>query len=277
MRLADLSPAWRSDLIAHRLQGQVLERDDCIVLRSPSRPSHYWGNALLLPTPPQDADLAHWLQRFAAEVAVHDPAIRHVAVGVNQVPAGTAPPPAWRAAGFELTEIVTLQLRRSGLRVPSRPMSLAASLRVAEWPGDTSALVDLQCLSNPGFEPRGYRSHRQDQMGDVAALQQRDAARWFGMWQGDRVLADCGLLRDGPVGRFQHVGTAPDWRRLGLCTAMVHGVCEWAFSVWGVETLLMCAEPGEVAIHIYESLGFERLPGLVWHLQRRAPQDGGPA
>ena len=64
VKLAELSPGWRTDFILHREDALVSERDDCIVVRTPHNPTYYWGNFLLLPAPPHDADLAHWARRL---------------------------------------------------------------------------------------------------------------------------------------------------------------------------------------------------------------------
>jgi hypothetical protein len=57
-----------------------------------------------------------------------------------------------------------------------------------------------------------------------------------------------------------------------LCHTLVHGVCRWGFEQWGLTELLMCADPDDVAIGIYESLGFERFD-REWGLQRNAIED----
>jgi predicted GNAT family acetyltransferase len=97
---------------------------------------------------------------------------------------------------------------------------------------------------------------------------------------GEQVVADCGLFRDGrgpgSVARFQHVETHPQWRRRGLCTALIHKVCRHGFEVMGAETLVMMADPHDVAIEIYASLGFER-GADVYELQRRPVNDPGRA
>ena len=86
------------------------------------------------------------------------------------------------------------------------------------------------------------------------------------------LAADCGLVHDGVMGRFQHVGTQPEWRRRGLCRALVHHVCAHAFGTLGLQRLVMCADPHDVAIGIYRSVGFAQV-GNHWGLQRRAPRD----
>ena len=101
---------------------------------------------------------------------------------------------------------------------------------------------------------------------------------WFGVFaradDGSKVLvADCGLFRapDESIGRFQHVVTHPAWRRRGLCSALVHAVCRHGFERMGLETLVIVADPDDVAIGLYESLGFQR-GASTWHLEKPAPR-----
>ena len=95
-----LDLGWRSHLVASAFGACIDERDDCIVLRTPDNPAYYWGNCLIVPQPPRDADVAHWLWRFDAEIASRQPQSRHVAIGIS-APRLDAPLPAWRDAGFD--------------------------------------------------------------------------------------------------------------------------------------------------------------------------------
>ena len=100
VRLADLRPGWRTDFILHRFGAEVIEREDCLVVRTPCNPTYYWGNCLHLPRLPTDAELGHWLRRFDEEIAHVQPASRHVAIG-SDAPYGGESLPTWEAAGFD--------------------------------------------------------------------------------------------------------------------------------------------------------------------------------
>ena len=90
------------------------------------------------------------------------------------------------------------------------------------------------------------------------------------------LAADYGRMRDGTTpgatGRFQHVTTHPDWRRRGLCSALVHEVTRFGFAKWQLARVVMCADPADVALAIYESLGYRRIDS-EWSLQLRAVRD----
>jgi hypothetical protein len=100
---------------------------------------------------------------------------------------------------------------------------------------------------------------------------------------GERTVEDCRLFRDSPgprsLARFQHVRTRPQWRRRGLCSALVHKVGRRGLEVMGAKTLVMPADPQDVTFGIDETRGFERTrdlrtaaPADLVH-ERRPPGD----
>jgi ribosomal protein S18 acetylase RimI-like enzyme len=280
-----LLPGWRSSFILHRFDGVVVQRDDCIVVRTPANPLYYWGNFLLLPEAPRDEHLAHWRARFEEEITALQPDSLHVAIGVNQA-RGLPSLPSWQLDGFELLDDAALRLEPGQLK-PPRPPKGRIEFRALDLERERDAVVALQCADDHGLDQAGFAEHRQRQMARYAAMARRGQAAWFGVWCDGVLAADCGLMRadpaDGDVfeGRFQHVSTHPAWRRRGLCSALIHGVSAWGFANWGLRSLLMCADPHDVAIGIYESLGYRRVSS-EWRLQRLAPRDAaaraaGPA
>ncbi len=274
MRLQDLGLGWQSHLLSCRFGAEVAERDDCIVLRTPSNPTYYWGNCLILPAAPHDEDLAHWLARFEAEIASLQPDSRHRAFGVN-APDMVDELPSWRAAGVnEFDPMAVLTMEPSQLIAPPsvrdtpglalRTLDLARELELA-----VQAQVDARDAS---FEAEGYRVFRRKTMQRVAAMHGAGIAEWFGAIVDGLLVADCGLVHDGRLGRFQFVETQAAWRRRGLCRALVHHVCQHAFLSLGLQRLVMCADPHDVAIGIYRSVGFVEVE-RHWCLQGRPPRD----
>ena len=275
----ELSLGWRTDLIFPRFDAQVIERLGCLVVRTPHNPTFYWGNFLLFDHPPRAGDAAAWLAAFDAEIARDQALSRHIAFGVD-TPQAWPLPADMVAAGLVLDANTVLTMRAPELRWPRRALDPQFSIRALDLPAEASLAVELQVAADAGnFEPTGYRVFRQRQMQRYGAMVAAGLGGWFGVIaatsSGAQLVADCGLFIDGSgLGRFQFVSTHPAWRRRGLCTALIHAVCQHGFSTLALHTLVIVADPLDVAIGLYESLGFERGES-TWHLERRPAHDGG--
>lgn len=271
MKLADWREGWVTDAIPHRFVGTVVERDDCLVVRTPSNPTFYWGNCLVVPQAPGDGDLAHWLARFEEEIGRLQPESRHVAIGIDAEWQGQHSP-AWQAAGFECIVSRMLRLQPGELRAPPKPARGQVELRELDLAHDAESVIEVETTDIDGFEPAGYRLFRRRAHQGHAAMQAAGVMTWFGLWCDGQLAATCGLMRDGGQGRFQHVVTHAGFRRRGLCTALVHGVARFALERWGCRGVYMAADPDDVAIGIYRAVGFRDLSTAAG-LQRRQPQD----
>jgi RimJ/RimL family protein N-acetyltransferase len=270
-----LSLGWRTDLVFARFDGEVVDRGNHLCVRTPGNPTFWWGNFLLFQHPPGAGDLDRWMALFDEEIAARQPASRHRAFGVD-VRERLVLPPDFAAAGFTLNEATVLTLTRDRLLAPPKAMPDGVAFRVLELPRDAAAVVDKQVAVDAArYEPVGYREFAQRQMMRYAAMQRAGRGHWCGLVAevaGRPVLAaSCGLFRDPAntdgLGRFQYVSTHPAWRRRGLCTALVHAVCRHGFEAMGLHTLVMVADPADVAIGVYESLGYRRGTS-TWQFER---------
>ena len=109
------SLGFRTDLALLERAGSTIE--DCgdhLVVRSPSNPTFYWGNFLLLDHVPAADRVDAWLERFVAAL----PAARHRSLGFDAPQATAADLAAFADRGLE---------RRRGdrddgnVRPPTRP------------------------------------------------------------------------------------------------------------------------------------------------------------
>lgn len=278
MKLHELRPGWATELTKWRPSAEIVECDDCIVVRTPGNPSWYWGNCLILAEAPRDEDVGHWLARFAREIGDRQPASRHVAIGVNPPWQGERRP-AWQAAGLKPYVNAVMRLVPGELAAPRPVQAHEVVVRPIAWPDEVPAIVELECADTHGHDVAGYRLVRERAFAELARLQAEGRAEWFGLWCDGVLAADCGLLRPEPrpgaTARFQRVATHPAWRRRGLARALVHAASRFALERWQAGEVVMIADPGDVAIALYRSLGwreFER----EWGFERKAPQDAAP-
>jgi len=275
----ELSLGWRTELLFARFDGQVTSRGNHLCVLTPANPTFWWGNFLLFQHAPGPGDLERWMALFEEEIESRQAASRHRAFGID-TRERFALPPEFAAAGFTLNEASVLTLTRDQLLAPSKPMPRGVAFQVLDLARDGAAVVDKQvAVDSARFEPVGYREFAQRQVERYLAMQRAGLGHWFGLVaqvDGRPVLAaSCGLFRASAhrgdpaarLGRFQYVSTHPAWRRRGLCTTLVHAACRHGFEAMDLDTLVMVADPGDVAIGVYESLGYRR-GDSSWQLER---------
>lgn len=258
------SLGYRTDLIFSRFEGEVIDRGDYLVIRTPSNPGYHWGNFLLFDGPPGPGGLEVWMEAFEREIASRQPT-HHIALawdGVDGEVGEVGPFVAW---GMELERSVVLTTRE--LRAPSRP-NLDVTVRPIDSDRDWFQALDNQIACRDlQYELERYRVFKQRQLRRYRLMSEADLGAWYGAFLGDELVADLGVYGDGAVGRFQSVGTAPDHRRRGVCATLVHAAGLDAMDRFGLETLVMVADPDYHAARIYESVGFapaEKVAALHW-------------
>ena len=273
------SLGWRTDLIFARFDGEVTAHADHLVVRTPRNPTFWWGNFLLFGAAPREGDAPTWLARFEAEIAAKQPESRHLSFGVDSE-AGFELPADFARAGLTQFRSTVLTMHRAQLRAPRAAPSREFRIDVLRSAQQMTEAVELQVVSDAGRSEQeaAYRVFRRRQMSRYEAMEAAGMGHWFGVFaRGDdgteRMVADCGLFRapGQGLGRFQHVETHPAWRRRGLCSVLIHAVCRHGFEQMGLDTLVIVADPDDVAIGLYESLGFQR-GASTWHLEKAPPR-----
>lgn len=268
-----LEPGWQTHLMFADFDGSVREVGDHLVVRSPGNPSYYWGNFLLYDRLATGADLPAWLAAFDQGIAGPDPACRHVALGMHADAPHYVMPQAFADAGFECFATTTMTLQPGQLREVAAPRCSGVQIRVLDLPREAPMAVDVDMACNDdGYQAAAYRLFRENQLRRYGEMAAAGMGHWFGAFVQGQMVAGLGLFGRAGVGRFQHVSTHPAWRRRGLCRALVHTASRYGQAQRDWHTLVMCADPDDVAIGIYESLGFAR-QSTQWSLQRRAPHD----
>lgn len=243
------SLGYRTDLAIRVLEGsQVEDRNGYLVIRSPENPTYWWGNFLLLSAPPPPGQAGNWLARFAAEF----PGASHVALGVDVTEAGAVDTRELIEAGFRVTRLAVLSA--SDVHAPPHP-STNATCRSLSGDDDWEQATELRAViseGEPGSEPEFLRAR----LASERALTEAGHGSWFGAFIDGRLLAQLGLIYSkGGLARYQNVETHPAARRQGLAGSLVWHAGRQALDDCASE-LIMVADPADVAIRVYRSVGF---------------------
>jgi GNAT superfamily N-acetyltransferase len=239
------SLGYRTDLAILELEGsQVTDRGDHLVVRTPANPSFWWGNFLLLREPrPGSGD--DWLARFAAEF----PDARHIAFGLDTADDGGA---AAEFAGMTLERDVVMTA--AAVHAPPRP-NTEAVFRPLAGDADWRQSFDLASAMYAG-EPGGTAGFMTARAAAQRALTEAGHGDWFGAFLDGTLVAQLGLVTGiAGLARYQSVETHPDARRRGLAGTLVWHAATAALA-GGTSTLVMVADPDDVAIRVYRSVGF---------------------
>ncbi len=237
-----------------RFEGEVHDRGDYVVIKTPSNPGFHWGNYVIFSRPPGPGDFERWRAVYRAEFEYYDP-IKHMTFTWNANPAVTPDFAPFLAAGFKLDRGKVLTASHV---VPPVKRNTAVVVRAIQSPQEWEEAIQLQIACRHfEFELASYASFKRRQFKNYQAMAKAGLGHWFGAFLGKRMVGDLGIFHHDSIGRFQNVGTHPDFRRQGICGTLVYEAAQIAFRSYGVKTLVMEADADYHAAAIYESVGFQ--------------------
>jgi RimJ/RimL family protein N-acetyltransferase len=247
------SLGYRTDLFFVAFDGEVIDRGDYVVARSPLNPTHYWGNFLVFPRAPEPDELPEWRELFAAEVG-RPPITEHVALALDLPAAEVGDVSRLLPPGFEAIYSVVLTTR-DPCPLPDRAAGIEARQVVTDedW---AQVLENHVACRDPRHELEGYRVFSQRQVDRYRRMTDSGLGAWFGAFAGERLVGDLGLFAREGLGRFQSVGVHPDFRRRGICRTLLHHASRYGFEQLGTRELVIVADPDYHAARLYESAGF---------------------
>lgn len=244
------SMAIASDVMVEFGKTVVEQQPDRLLLRTPSQPDFWYGNALVLPH--FSADVEAQIAQFQADF----PGAAHVCIQWD-VPDLRADLSGFEAAGFDIDDSDVLALT-GDLRRCDQPSGITA--RPLAGDGDWQQAEELQHrtgVDEDGYAEAPHRAYVRDRMAARRAQAQAGRGVWFGAFDGDLLVADMGIYSDGRLARFQSVETRPSHRRRGICAALVGEAVCWIRARFPQADILIVADRNGDPGRIYRRCGFE--------------------
>ena len=161
------SLGYQTDLMFASYDGEIIDCDNYLVIRTPTNPSYYWGNYLLFDHPPVKGDYQRWQELFTREIGV-PPLVSHQTFGWDTTDneQGVIEPFLENDYHMEKSVVLTTQQPIS----PANP-AWGVTVRPLEVDNDWTHCIENQVeCREPGFAEASYRPFRQRQMKRYRAM-----------------------------------------------------------------------------------------------------------
>lgn len=244
-----ISTGWLTDLKVRELEGARIEqRADHVIVRSAATPDYRWGNFVLFTSARTSAET----DQMIAEFQLAFPDADHIAIGVDFAAGDRVAAEDWRAC--ELSCQVHSVLTAAALREPERRPP-ATEFRRIHSDEDWREAAELSAVN---AEADGdYRDYLERRMRSIRGACEGAHGAWFGAFRDEQLHSALGIFDTGSgIARFQGVDTHPDHRRQGLASNLIFAASEWARAHFRTRTLVIVADPEDIAIGVYRTLGF---------------------
>ncbi len=253
-----------TDLFFPAFDGEIIDRGEYLVIRTPLNPDFYWGNFLFFMHPPAEGDHSRWQDLFSREIG-NPPKVIHNVFGWDSPNGELGSVEQFVQKGFRLNQNVVLESSQ-----PNSPpnTSLEVEIRTLTIDSDWVQALDNQkaCWPESSENPE-HLSFMARQMNRYRCMTDSGLGDWYGAFLDDRLVADLGVFHNHEIGRFQMVETHPDFRRRGIAGKLVVEAGRQALEKFGLRKLVIVAEENSGAQRLYQSLGFipvEKQVGLEW-------------
>lgn len=264
--------AWTTDIDVLPPDASATRGDGHWVVRSPSNPTHYWGNFLLFDDPPRPGDRVRWEALFASAFG-GAPESDHIAFGWDCIDGAIGSAARELAdVGYQLDHTAGLIARPSELR-PHPRANREVSVRAldprfgADQPAWDQVIELWVAARDPSLTEADYRTFARGRLDGLRQLFTAGRGAWWvaELARGE-VAGSLGIVVTDRRGRFQTVDTAAAHRRRGICSRLVIEAAQRTAALHPVQRFVICADPEYHALGLYEDLGFcaaERVTGAL--------------
>ncbi|MBL6990887.1 MAG: GNAT family N-acetyltransferase [Bacteriovoracaceae bacterium] len=247
----------KTDLIFAKFSGSVVDKGSYTVIQTPNNPGFHWGNYIIFDHPPKAGSYEEWTNLFKSEFPYYDNP-GHFVFTWDTENESKGEFDEFLSEGFEFDSGIVLVASKLNPS-PHFEKTVDFSVRKITSEEEWEDIAQLQTLcADPKFEQSAYLEFKRQQMSNYKKMSQAGMGNWFGAYIEDKLVADLGIFYEGEIGRYQNVGTHPDFRRRGICGALVYKTGLLAFKEMGVKVLVMEADIDYHAARIYQSVGFAK-------------------
>jgi hypothetical protein len=263
------SLALRTGLILNRFLAVVEEKEEYIVIRTPDRPSFFWGNSIIMKNSPTLGDYQKWIAIFEKEIGSKNDK-GFIAITFDSIDERSYDVSEFEKNNFEI--MVSKVLSTNSIIKPPKfnPEIIVKAFKTSK---DWDSFVDIHFIPDWGYgSDDGQRVFLKEEGENFKKFVETGRAQRFGAFYNGQMVAELGVFWQEGLARFNSVATHRDYRRLGACSTLVYEVSRLLLNNPEIETLVMEADEDYHAASIYESVGFvanEKLIALEWKDDKR--------
>ena len=242
---------FATDLMVQADLSVVQTFPDRIVQTTPSEPNFWFGNRVVFSEPPKIAD------RLIAQFHHDIPSAEHICIG-------------WDIPNLPRHQVEAV-FKDTNLKVEQGDtLSLPGTLKRSEVPEDVvirpfasmddwaqSEAIGKIDLLKDGAPERGMDMFLRNKSASRRAQIAKGLGQWFGAFVGGKLAGDMGVFHNDDLIRYQAVQTHEDFRRRGICSALLCASLDWAKSRAPNARPVIVANADSDAGRLYRRAGFE--------------------
>jgi hypothetical protein len=248
----------KTGLFLDRFFAQVEEKDAYYVICSPQDPHYFWGNYLLFKEAPKRGEAEKMMEAYYQEFSKDQ---GFAAITFDTVDGSEAYLEDFKNLGFSIDESKILTCQKA-----IKPLKVRDDLEMRDYQLNDHYEQHVDVHFDPDWEYGSEEVQRAfilKRAQDFQRLIEAKLAHRYGIFKGEKLVADLGVYFADKVIRFNNVSTHRDHRRQGLCSSLVYKVSEGLIKDHPGTTLVMQADEDYHAAMIYESIGFKPTQRLI--------------
>lgn len=244
-----MSPGWKTDLDILALTGSnITNHEDHLVVKTPHNPDYHWGNCILVFDRTHINDAQKWVNIFNQEFPEKD----WLAVGLPVMPQDTS---AWEKYGIQLEQLDVLSTNARPNQVQAPEGYVTRSFLDSDWEHLTQREI-ADGISEGNYPKEAIESFVLETNATRRKLCEKGDAAWFGVFDGDLLVSNLGIIRCGSTGRYQSVETLATYRRKGLASHLLGVAANWSEEN-GCDNWVIVTQETNDAGRVYRRAGFQ--------------------
>lgn len=263
----------QTNFLMDNFLAETYERDEYFVIKTPNRPTYFWGNYILMKSPPVLGAFEKWIAIYEKEVGTRE-SLGFCSITFDYDPSKPFDTSDFTDNGFRVGVDKILVADKV-----YRPRKLNEDLVIKEY-DLSNHIKDYVALH---FDPDWIYGNESEQMefitgqgNEFASLIKKRSAKRYGAFLDVKLIADLGIYWDDKVVRFNSISTHSLYRRRGACSTLVYKVSKDLLEQFPAKKLVMQADEDYHAAGIYESIGFvqtDKVICLEWRDSSRFGKD----